>query len=93
MDGMPLSLLEANYIGLHPIVSKVPANLEWLKNGVAHFVHGDDAVEIAQAMIEAKKQCFDFQALQKNRNLVLQNGDRQKNMKKLSEIYQMMANR
>ena len=93
MDGMPLSLLEANYIGLHPIVSKVPANLEWLKNGVAHFVQGDDASEIAQAMMEAKKQCFDFQALQKNRNLVLQNGDRQKNMKKLSEIYQMMANR
>ena len=93
MDGMPLSLMEANYIGLYPIVSNVPANQEWLQQGIASFVQGNDAGEIAQAMDEAKKRCFDFKELQKNRNLVFKNGDRQKNMKSLSEIYQKLAQR
>lgn len=91
MDGMPLSLMEANYIGLYPVVSSVPANKEWLQGGVASFVQGDDIGEIARALSEAKKQAYDFSSLEINRQLVLQKGNRQKNMQKLNEIYHQLA--
>ncbi len=91
MDGMPLSLLEANYIGLYPIVSKVPANEEWLAGGYASFVSGEDTNEIAAAMEVASQACHNEVELEKNRQKIFSTGDRKKNMAKLESIYLSLA--
>jgi len=47
-DGMPLSLLEAMYLGAIPIVSDIPTNHEVINNGINGFIIPIDAKSLYQ---------------------------------------------
>lgn len=83
MDGTPLSLLEAMYVGLLPIVSKIDANLEWIKNDCGVFT---DDHNISFGFDRAKEMFFSSEIgtiLNANRQIVLEKADYETNTKKL----------
>ncbi|EGU6979577.1 hypothetical protein C1S86_18045 [Vibrio parahaemolyticus] len=88
MDGCPLSLLESMCAGLIPIVSDLDANREWLDDDHAIFV---DTTNI-DTIIDGFSKCslkFEEQReiLEHNRNLVVSNGCREANTKKLKDSF------
>ena len=88
-DGASLCLMEAMATGIFPIVSDIPANSAWIKNGENGFLHPvGDPMSIANS-IEKVLNMPDFQLKVSidNRKLVLENGSREKNMNKLEVIY------
>lgn len=56
MDGAPLSLLEALYVGLFPVVSDIDANHEWLELGNAVFVNPDSVDSSVEGFEQAYKK-------------------------------------
>jgi len=87
-DGASLSLMEALAAGLFPVVSDIPANLEWLEDGrgALTFPTGDwkrlgeqlaslpDRIELIQEGLEA------------NRRIAQDRADRGKNMRRFMEL-------
>lgn len=64
-DSTSVSLLEAMSYGCIPIVSNIPANLEWIKNGENGFVIADTFIGNEIVYLET--------AFDKNRSLILNN--------------------
>jgi len=92
-DGTSLSLLEAMATGLFPVVSDIKANSAWIRHGVDGFLHkvGDphslaDCIQELLAHPEIVKA-----AVLRNREMVVQNGDRKKNMGRLEAIYRRLV--
>jgi len=91
-DGTSLSLLEAMACGLPVVVSDVPANLEWIKNGVNGFVVpreestvlGDRIVEL----LRNKELRSEFS--KKNASTAKEEADWDKNFEKLAGMYQQL---
>jgi L-malate glycosyltransferase len=53
-DGAPVSLFEAMACGCFPVVSDIPANREWIKEGINGFlIPIGDSVTLANRIIEA----------------------------------------
>ena len=88
-DGTSLSLLEAMSCGVFPIVSDIPANAAWLKDGVGGFFHrAGDPADLARRVAEfARAPGVAAAAARANAAVVARSGDRAKNMGKLEERY------
>jgi glycosyltransferase involved in cell wall biosynthesis len=88
-DGTSLCLLEAMATGLYPIVSKINANTAWLKheeNGLLHEVSNPrDLADCISMAVEHPDSVTN--AIQKNRVIVEEKGNRVKNMKSLEALY------
>jgi glycosyltransferase involved in cell wall biosynthesis len=91
-DGTSLCLLEAMANGLYPIVSRINANTAWLKhgeNGLLHEVSNPhDLAECISKAVEHPDSVTD--AVQKNRVLIEEKGNRVKNMKSLEGLYEQI---
>jgi glycosyltransferase involved in cell wall biosynthesis len=81
-DGTPLSLLEAMACGAFPVVSDIPANREWVTDGVNGYLVPLYAPEqLAHRLNEAWHQPeLREAAAQYNWQLIQEKGDYQKNM-------------
>jgi glycosyltransferase involved in cell wall biosynthesis len=79
--------------GTFPIVSDIPANSAWLKDGQTGFLHKTgDAQNFADCILEYINQPeIVSSALQMNRSLVEKEGDRTVNMTKLENIYKSLV--
>ncbi len=88
-DGASLSLLEAMATGLFPIVSDIKANSAWLSHDVGGLLHKvGDADDLAKCIL----WLYDHPQLavgaaKRNREKVMESGDRKTNMKSLERIY------
>lgn len=94
-DGAPLSLMEAMYIGLYPLVSTIDANTEWLDNSTATFIdkYCQDAIVDAILMCSHKVRTLEENTyILKNRERIIRNGDYEKNIKKMDDIYIRLLN-
>jgi len=84
-DGIPLSLIEAIYLGAIPIVSDIEPNRELIKDGINGFVISINITSLKEKIDEVllleKKQIKKIQTY--NRNLVLEKFDFKKNFFKL----------
>lgn len=94
-DGTSLSLLEAMSVGLYPIVSNITANAEWIidgKNGLLHKVGDPESLAHCISSYRNSRNS-PGEIRQHNRKLVLDKGDRVKNLKHLEQVYQRLINR
>lgn len=87
MDGMPLSLLESCYIGHIPMLSSIPANVEWGSDIDALFMEQLSLPEFTEAITKAKEQTTDMGLADRRRQKVLREADFNTNMKRISQIY------
>ncbi len=92
-DASSVSLLEAMALGLFPIVSDIPANREWIKNGYNGFlVPPREPSILADRIIDAIKQPkFRSSAIKINKPIVREKAIFQDNMQKLEDIYHYLA--
>jgi glycosyltransferase involved in cell wall biosynthesis len=94
-DGTSLSLLEAMASGLFPVVSDIRANSAWLKPGVDGLLHKvGDAEDLARCIMQVLDQpALAARVVQANRQRVVERGDRNKNMKRLEDLYARLVNK
>ena len=78
MDGLPLSLLEAMYIGLLPVVNNLPVYQDLLNSKNAIFIVANEVDPLARAFYQAIKFISDFDPVV-NRNKVISEADFDKN--------------
>ncbi len=89
-DGTSICLLEAMAVGLFPIVSKIKANTSWLKDGVngLMFEVGDSS-HLADLITQLSNNSQFFSAaIRCNCQKVVEQGNRQSNMKCLEKAYE-----
>ena len=88
-DGTSISLLEAMACGLFPVVSRIRSNQAWLKDGQTSLMFEcGNAAELAEKIMRAMEEHKLRQtAVEKNRELVMEKGDREKNMLLLERKY------
>jgi len=88
-DGTSLCLLEAMATGILPIVSDIPANSDWIKDGVNGFLHkvgaSDEIAASIRKVLNAPQIITGF--AQKNRDIVLERGSRAANMGRIEDVY------
>lgn len=93
-DGTSLSLLEAMAAGVFPVVSDIAANRDWIssENGMLFGVNRPD--ELATCLEAAiRDDALRGKAVSKNRELVSAEGDRDRNMARLAEHYDLLVHR
>jgi glycosyltransferase involved in cell wall biosynthesis len=93
-DGTSLSLLEAMSGGLYPIVSDIRANTEWITNDQNGLLHKTTDPEHLADCIVSYASCANSakDVLLCNRQLVIEKGDRNRNMERLERIYLGLLN-
>lgn len=88
-DSTSVSLLEAMSAGLPVVVSDVPSNLEWIRDGWnGHIVRRGDSDAIAKAIIRlmadgAARMAFGARSAE----IATEKGDHATNMRKMEELY------
>lgn len=92
-DGTSLCLLEAMATGIFPIVSDIPANSTWIKDGQTGFLHRvGDPKHLADLVTQyVTKSELAVKAGTENRSFVIEHGDRKTNMEKLESIYKKLS--
>lgn len=91
-DGTSVSLLEGMACGAFPIVTDIPANREWIKNGENGFlVPTDNPRILAKSIIKALSN-RDMGEITKRKNwrFIKENAIWKKNMKKMEDIYDQL---
>jgi glycosyltransferase involved in cell wall biosynthesis len=87
-DGMPLSLVEAMYLGAIPIVSNILPNQELIKNGINGFIvpinSKDLKAKIEEVLNLSNEKIKEIQRY--NKDLVLDKFDFEKNFNKLNTV-------
>ncbi|MHB1653256.1 MAG: glycosyltransferase [Desulfitobacteriaceae bacterium] len=88
-DATAVSLLETMACGSFPVLSDVPANKEWIEDGVnGLIVPAGDAHALAQALIQSlEDQALREQALSINRERVLAKAIWEDNMAEVESLY------
>jgi glycosyltransferase involved in cell wall biosynthesis len=94
-DGTSLSLLEAMAMGLLPIVSDIRANSAWLNHNADGLLHKvGDAMDLADCIMQlCSNPQLAVDAAGRNREKVVERGNRQANMRRLEQIYEKLVNR
>ncbi|MEL7645247.1 MAG: glycosyltransferase family 4 protein [Anaerolineaceae bacterium] len=91
VDGSSVSLLEAMACGLPSIVSDIPANLEWIQDGLNGWVFPDgDAEALTRAILAAAQQDWRACKLQARQDAVLK-ADWNNGVRKLLACYEDTA--
>jgi len=93
VDGSSVSLMEALASGLPPIVSDIPANREWVEDGVNGWLFRDgDVGDLAEKILHAIKNRRSFKKIgEAARKTAEQKADWKKNFGKLLEAYRKVA--
>ena len=91
VDGSSVALLESMACGCVPLVSDIPSNLEWVKNGETGFVFQDgSASNLSNVIIQAAKT--DLRTLRHTaREKIEQDADWENGKQKLMDTYQKVA--
>lgn len=91
-DGTSLSVLEAMACGAFPVVSDIPANREWITNGVnGYLVSPDSATELAEKLDRAWHQPdLRETAAVYNWSLIREKGDYQTNMHRIETAFEAL---
>ena len=87
-DGTSSSLLEALACGLFPVVTRIPANIPWVEDGVTGlFFEPGDVLCLGRALERALRDP-DLRrvAAKKNRELVERKADQEPNMRRMLEL-------
>jgi L-malate glycosyltransferase len=94
VDGSSVSLMEALACGLPCIVSDIPANMEWVTDGVNGWIFPDgDDEALARAILGALEKRQHLPAIGHNaRNTAEEKADWNKNFQKLLFAYEMTVN-
>lgn len=94
-DSTALSLLEAFAAGLAVIVSDLPANYEWIEPGCnGYLVLPENEKTLAESMLDLAKNPQKAREWgEKNRKIVKERGDRDKEMRKLEEWYRELCHK
>jgi len=94
-DTTSVSLLEAMACGLFPIVSDIPANREWIEDGVNGFVvDPGDAGAVARAIAAAwENRDLRESAAKKNAGLIETRADWYQNMSVVNDLFRRLAGR
>ena len=82
-DATSISLLEAMYCGCIPVVSNLPANLEWIQHNVNGIVVNDFQVEFLSAALELNIE----NVATRNEQIISEHGTKPANRKKFLELY------
>lgn len=82
-DATSISLLEAMYYGCIPVLSNLPANLEWVTNGVNGFVIEDVSKDFLNHIFNCNLQ----EIANHNLKLIEQKGTREAGRKIFLELY------
>ncbi len=92
-DGTSLSLLEAMACGAFPVVSNIPANCEWITDGVnGYLVSPDSPEQLAQKLSDAWSQPKLRQAAAEyNWSLIQDKGSYQKNMAVIESAFKRLV--
>lgn len=92
-DASSVSLLEAMALGLFPIVSDIPANREWVRDGYnGWLVPPRNTRILADRIIEAARQpALRESVVRINKEIVREKAIFEDNMQKLEEIYHKLA--
>jgi len=94
MDGLPLSVLEAMYVGLYPLVSDIDANRELFDDAQATFVNASEIEQIVNGYHKSTQLVTSSQlaqVLERNRQYVIEHASYDKNTKKLKAIYDSLS--
>jgi|WetSurMetagenome_2_1015567.scaffolds.fasta_scaffold14283_4 L-malate glycosyltransferase len=88
-DSTSVSLLEAMACGTVPVVTDLPANREWIRDGEnGRIVKSDDAPALARAVVEAiENASFRATAREINRLVIGERGLWKKNMKIVEDAF------
>lgn len=89
-DGNSLSLLESMACGAYPIATDIPANRQWVFDGInGTLIKIDDVNALANAILHVYKNYNTIisAAIPKSEEILAQKGTWQVNMKKMEEIY------
>jgi glycosyltransferase involved in cell wall biosynthesis len=94
VDGSSVSLMEALACGLPCIVSDIPANREWVTNGVNGWIFPDGDVDALAGIIsKAAEQHESLARFGRNaRTTAEEKADWKRNFKKLLEAYEQTCN-
>ena len=94
IDGSSVALMEAMACGCPALVSDIPANLEWIKDGIQGWVFRDgDAKRLAEKIIHIAAHSKERLLCGKNaQNKAKIEADWQKNFTKLLDTYEVMVN-
>jgi glycosyltransferase involved in cell wall biosynthesis len=93
-DGNALSLLEAMACGAYPVVSDIPANREWIEEGInGNLVKTGDVEGLAKILMETYRNYAQIsgKAMQVSGRLISEKGSWQANMLKMEKVYQQLA--
>jgi len=92
-DTTSVSLLEAMACGLFPIVSDIPANREWIEDGVnGCLVPVQQPMKLAMTIIDAwKDHSFRDRAVHANFELVRDKAEWNANMSAVRELFERLA--
>jgi glycosyltransferase involved in cell wall biosynthesis len=92
-DGTSVTLLEAMASGLFPVVSDIPANREWIEDGVNGFlVPLGDSATLANKIIQATREIeLRKRAAEINRDLVRRKGELKSTMEFIKSQYQRLV--
>jgi glycosyltransferase involved in cell wall biosynthesis len=93
-DGTSLSLLEAMACALPVVVTDVPANLEWIRDGFNGFVvPRQDSARLAQRLMDVLKQEDTRRAMgQRNFAIAQERANWDENFRKIERLYLAMVN-
>jgi len=84
MDGLPLSLLESMYVGLLPLVLRLPAYEDWLSEDQTVFINSLKMNDIVRGFQDACEKIHTFTPMP-HRKSVISHGDHKKNSKKFHD--------
>jgi glycosyltransferase involved in cell wall biosynthesis len=91
-DTTSVSLLEAMACGLFPVVTNIPANREWISDGVnGSLFSPSDPADLARVVVEAWKQArLRKSAQQHNLALVAEKANWRDNMAQVKELFERL---
>ena len=85
-DGTAISLLEAMGYGCIPVVSDLPANREWVEDGVNGVIAENDLSNSIENALGLELE----EVVLKNKNIIEEHGTKEANRKKFVQIYHQL---